>query len=120
VQTALGGHQSIQELVKPGGRLFQTRQAVIEGIKRSKYLQVVTPQGAMYAFVQVKIPGFNDKKFALDLLEQQNVLVAPGTSFNVPYEDHFRITLLPDEKTMAEVLSRIETQLDKFAKASAG
>ncbi len=116
VQTALGGYQSIQDLVKPGGRLYQTRQSVIDGVKQSKYLQVVSPQGAMYAFVKVKIPGFNDKKFALDLLEQQHVLIAPGTSFNVPYEDHFRITLLPDEATMKEVLGRIEKQLNQLAK----
>ena len=117
MQTALGGYQSIQDLVKPGGRLYQTRQSVIDGVKQSKYLQVVSPQGAMYAFVKVKIPGFNDKKFALDLLEQQHVLIAPGTSFNVPYEDHFRITLLPDEATMKEVLGRIETQLNQFVLA---
>jgi alanine-synthesizing transaminase len=114
VQTALGGHQSIKELVIPGGRLYQTRQAVIEGVKRSRYLQVVVPQGAMYAFVKVNLPGFNDQKFALDLLEQQHVLVAPGTSFNVPYADHFRITLLPDEKSMTDVLARVHTLLDQY------
>jgi alanine-synthesizing transaminase len=120
VQTALGGHQSIYDLTKPGGRLYQTRQAVIDGVKRSKHLSVVAPQGAMYAFGKAKTPGFNDQKFALDLLERQHVLVAPGTSFNVPYQDHFRITLLPDEKTMAEVLSRVETLLDGYATGKAG
>jgi alanine-synthesizing transaminase len=53
----------------------------------------------MYAFVRVKtdeIPDFDDQTFALDLLEQKHVLLAPGTSFNVPYRDHFRTTLLPD------------------------
>jgi alanine-synthesizing transaminase len=119
VQTALGGHQSIFDLTKPGGRLYQTRQAVIDGVKRSRHLEVVAPQGAMYAFVKAKLPGFNDQRFALELLERQHVLVAPGTSFNVPYQDHFRITLLPDEKTMAEVLGRIETLLAGYAAGSA-
>ena len=119
VQTALGGVQSIRELVRPGGRLWQTRQAVIEGVKRSKFLSVMAPQGAMYAFVKVKLPGFDDQKFALDLLEQKHVLVAPGTSFNVPYADHFRITLLPDEKTMAEVLGRVEDLLAEYAAPAA-
>ncbi len=112
VQAALTGYQSIHDLTKPGGRLYQTRQAMIDGIKRSRHLSVVAPQGAMYAFVKAKTPGFHDKTFALDLLEKKHVLIAPGTSFNVPYQDHFRITLLPDETIMAEVLRRIETLLD--------
>jgi alanine-synthesizing transaminase len=117
VQTALGGYQSVYDLTKPGGRLYQTRRAIIEGAARSRYLQVQPPGGAMYAFVKVKgerLPGFNDQRFALDLLEKEHVLVAPGTSFNVPYQDHFRITLLPDEKTMAEVFARIERILDGY------
>ena len=114
VQTALGGYQSILELTSPGGRLYQTRQAMLAGVRASRFFDVVAPQGAMYAFVRVKseaLPGFDDQRFALDLLEKQHVLLAPGRSFNVPYQDHFRITLLPDEKTMAEVFQRMEVQL---------
>jgi alanine-synthesizing transaminase len=62
-----------------------------------------------------KLPDFSDQKFALDLLERKHVLVAPGTSFNVPYRDHFRITLLPDEETMAQVFKRMEDLLDDYA-----
>jgi alanine-synthesizing transaminase len=72
----------------------------------------------MYAFVRVdtsKLPNFDDQKFALDLLERKHVLVAPGTSFNVPYRDHFRITLLPDEDTMVQVFARMEELLDDYA-----
>jgi alanine-synthesizing transaminase len=119
VQTALGGHQSIHELTRPGGRLYETRRAIISSIEKSNYMSVVVPQGAMYAFVRVdgsKLPeGFDDEKFALDLLEQKHVLVAPGTSFNVPYRDHFRITLLPDHDQMIDVLSRMEALLDEYA-----
>jgi alanine-synthesizing transaminase len=74
----------------------------------------------MYAFVKINLPGIDDKQFALDLLEKQHVLIAPGTSLNVPYKDHFRITLLPDEKTMADVFARIETLLDGYAAAAQG
>ena len=118
VQTALGGVQSIRELVRPGGRLHQTRAAVLESVKRSSFLSVQVPQGAIYAFLRVdtrRLPGFDDQQFALDLLESKHVLVAPGTSFNVPYSDHFRITLLPDEKTMSDVLGRVEEVLREQA-----
>jgi alanine-synthesizing transaminase len=118
VQTALGGHQSIYELTEPGGRLFQTRATVLDGCQRSKYLTVLPPRGAIYAFPGVdlaKLPGFDDQKFAWDLLERKHVLVAPGSSFNVPYRNHFRITLLPDEETMTEVFGRMEELLDEYA-----
>jgi alanine-synthesizing transaminase len=118
VQTALGGHQSIYELTEPGGRLFQTRATVLDGCQRSKYLRLLPPRGAIYAFPGVdlaKLPGFDDQKFAWDLLERKHVLVAPGSSFNVPYRNHFRITLLPDEETMTEVFGRMEELLDEYA-----
>ena len=124
VQTALGGHQSIFDLTRPGGRLYATRAAVLEAVQRSRYLSVVPPRGAMYAFVRVhadRLPSggktFNDQAFALDLLERKHVLVAPGSSFNVPYRDHFRVTLLPDAEQMADVFARIESLLDEYAAA---
>jgi alanine-synthesizing transaminase len=61
------------------------------------------------------VAGFDDRQFALDLLERKHVLVAPGSSFNVPYRDHFRVTLLPDADLMADVLARIESLLDEYA-----
>jgi alanine-synthesizing transaminase len=118
VQTALGGFQSVLELVKPGGRLFDSRQAVIDAVKQSRYLKLVDPDGSMYAFVGVDermLPDFDDTAFALDLLEKQHVLVAPGVSFNVDYRNYFRVTLLPDQATLATVFGRIETLLDDYA-----
>jgi alanine-synthesizing transaminase len=117
VQTALGGYQSIQELTGAGGMLYQSRQAVIEGVQRSKYLELQIPQGAMYAFPRVDtalIPGFSDQQFALELLDKQHVLIAPGSSFNVPYKDHFRITTLPDARKMREVFDKMEEVLDSL------
>jgi alanine-synthesizing transaminase len=97
---------------------------MLAAVARSRWLSVVPPQGAMYAFVRVhaeRLPGgpsgFDDQAFALDLLERKHVLVAPGSSFNVPYRDHFRVTLLPDADQMSDVFGRIESLLDDYAAA---
>ena len=121
VQTALGGHQSIRELICPGGRLYDSRAAIIAAVQRSRFLTLAPPQGSMYAFVGVNpmvLPDFDDQQFALDLLEQQHVLIAPGASFNVPYGNHFRVTNLPDAATLREVFARIEQLLTSYAALS--
>jgi alanine-synthesizing transaminase len=118
VQTALGGYQSILELTRPGGRLYESRRAILEGVARSKYLRLVAPMGALYSFVQVKselLPDFDDQQFALELLEKRHVLVAPGVSFNVPYRNAFRITNLPEPSVLTMVFARIEELLDSMA-----
>jgi alanine-synthesizing transaminase len=121
VQTALGGYQSIRELIAPGGRLYESRRAIIDATARSAFLQLAPPMGAMYAFIGVdarRLPGFDDRQFALDLLEQKHVLVAPGVSFNVPYNTHFRVTTLPDANTLATVFNRIEDVLAGYVQAA--
>jgi alanine-synthesizing transaminase len=121
VQTALGGYQSIRELVSPGGRLYESRRALLDAVKRSRFLQLKATQGAMYGFVGVNpeaLPQFDDQQFALDLLEQKHVLIAPGVSFNVPYRNHFRVTTLPDAVTLKAVFSRIEELLTVQASQS--
>ena len=118
VQTALGGHQSIRELVRPGGRLYESRQAIIDGAARSRHLRLVRPMGALYAFVEVRgdaNPSFDDQSFALDLLESKHVLVAPGVSFNYPQRNFFRITNLPEAGVLSTVFERIEELLDTRA-----
>ena len=118
VQTALGGHQSVRELVGAGGRLYESRATILAAVQRSRFLTLAPPQGSMYAFVGVNpmvLPDFDDQQFALDLLEQKHVLVAPGVSFNVPYRNHFRITNLPDAATLREVFTRIEELLAAYA-----
>jgi alanine-synthesizing transaminase len=120
VQTALGGFQSIGELVRPGGKLFESRQAVIDGVARSEFLEMVAPAGAMYAFPRVStesLPDFDDYQFALDLLEHKHVLVAPGVSFNVPFRDHFRLTTLPEPAIIADAFGRVEELLHSYAVA---
>ena len=118
VQTALGGYQSVRELVSPGGRLYESRRAIMDSVSRSRYLRLAPPTGAMYAFLGVDttaLPDFDDQQFALDLLEQKHVLVAPGVSFNVPYRNRFRITSLPDPATLRTVFTRIEELLTSYA-----
>ena len=118
VQTALGGHQSIRELTSPGGRLYESRRAIVEAARANPLLTVSQPQGALYAFIGVdsdRLPGFDDQAFALELLERKHVLVAPGVSFNVPYRDHFRVTNLPDAATLAAVFTRMGELLEELA-----
>jgi alanine-synthesizing transaminase len=120
VQTALGGHQSVRELVSPGGRLYESRAAILASVQRSRFLTLSPPRGSMYAFVGINplvLPDFDDQQFALDLLEQKHVLVAPGVSFNVPYTNHFRVTNLPGAATLDEVFGRIEELLTAYAAA---
>lgn len=123
VQTALGGYQSIRDLVSPGGRLYESRRTVVDSVAASRYLQLHKPTGAMYAFIGVDtehLPQFDDQQFALDLLEQKHVLVAPGVSFNVPYRNHFRVTTLPDAGTLRTVFTRIEELLGAYASGGVG
>jgi alanine-synthesizing transaminase len=120
VQTALGGYQSIRELTSPGGRLYQARQAIIDGVANSKFLSLVEPQGSMYAFPSVdttRFESFDDQKFALELLEKKHILIAPGSSFNVPYKNHFRLTTLPTERKMHLVFERMEEVLESMQAA---
>jgi alanine-synthesizing transaminase len=123
VQTALGGHQSIRELLSPGGRLYESRKAILTAVKNSRFLKLQPPAGAMYGFIGVdtrELPDFDDQQFALDLLEQKRVLIAPGVSFNVPYRTHFRVTNLPDSAMLREVFARIDELLTSYASAPAG
>src|SRR5690606_15002517 len=82
------------------------------------FLRLTAPSGAMYAFVEVRadvLPQFNDQQFALELLEEKHVLVTPGSAFNVPYQNHFRTTILPDPSTLRTVFQRIEAQLEAWS-----
>jgi alanine-synthesizing transaminase len=121
VQTALGGYQSILELTRPGGRLYESRRVILESVARSRYLELARPMGALYAFVQVRadvLPDFDDQAFAMELLETKHVLVAPGVSFNVPYRNAFRITNLPEPQVLGTVFERIEELLGAQAQAA--
>ena len=118
VQTALGGYQSIADLVARGGRLHDSRQAVIDAVKASRFLDLVVPMGAMYAFPSVRadaFPSFDDHRFAAELLEHKHILIVPGSSFNIPERNHFRITLLPEAEDLAPAFEKINDLLTELA-----
>lgn len=118
---ALVGSDTMRVLTAPGGRLHEARRAVIEGVGKSEFLDVVAPDGALYAFPEVRrdaVTDFDDEAFALDLLERESVLLVPGTGFNVANSHHFRLTLLPEPAEIAEVFVRIERVLARSARSS--
>lgn len=118
IPAALSGPDTIRALCAPGGRLYETRRAVLECCEASRYLDVVAPEAALYAFPAFNrdlLPHLDDHRFALELLEAEHVLIVPGSSFNVRYRNHFRITLLPQADTMREVFARIEKSLARHA-----
>ena len=118
VAAALAGEDSIRALTAPGGRLHESRQALIDACAASPHLELVTPDGALYGFPAVvgeAAEGFDDHAFALDLLEQHDVLVVPGSSFNLAARTHFRVTLLPEAEVLRDVFRRIDRALDQRA-----
>ena len=120
VPAALSGPDTITPLCIEGGRLYESRLAVVNACAESEHLQLVLPQGALYAFPAVvgdAAADFDDHAFALELLETEGVLVVPGSSFNVKYRNHFRVTLLPEAATMGEVFRRIDSLLERYAQA---
>jgi alanine-synthesizing transaminase len=122
IAPSIQGADTISPLTAPGGRLHETRRAVIEACAQSKYLDVVAPRGALYAFPSIRraaLPAFDDDAFALDLLERENVLVVPGSGFNDSTRAHFRITLLPLAEQLRDVFGRIERVLARSAAAGA-
>ncbi|MDA3913464.1 aminotransferase class I/II-fold pyridoxal phosphate-dependent enzyme [Oleiagrimonas sp.] len=123
VRPALEGPDTIGPLLAPGGRLHSARQAALDGVATSAHLEMVKPRGAMYAYPAVRadrIPEFDDNTFALRLLEDESVLLAPGSSFNVPQSRHLRLTLLPEPDQLREVFVRIERVLDRMTGETPG
>jgi alanine-synthesizing transaminase len=122
VEQALHGEDTIGALTAPGGRLHATREALVEACAASEHLALVAPRGALYGFPAVvgdAARGFDDHAFALRLLEDEGVLVVPGSSFNVRYRNHFRVTLLPEAGVLRDVFARIDRVLARQAERPA-
>ena len=110
IQTALGGHQSINELVGEGGRLRKQRDLAHQLITAIPGVSCVKPQAALYMFPKLdpKIyPVKDDQDFFLQLLEETKVMLVQGTGFNWPNADHFRIVFLPHEDDLREAIARV-------------
>jgi len=117
VQTALGGYQSINDLVLPGGRLADQRDTAWRLLNEIPGVSCVKPKGALYAFPRLDpevYPIKDDERFVLDLLRSQKILVVQGTGFNWPTPDHFRIVTLPRVADLEEAIGRIATFLQTY------
>jgi len=115
VQTALGGYQSINELVGEGGRLRKQRDLAYELISAIPGVSCVKPQAALYMFPRLDpriYPIEDDQKFFLELLEETKVMLVQGTGFNWPSPDHFRIVFLPHEDDLREAIGRVAKFLE--------
>ncbi len=118
IAPALSGPDSSAPLTARGGRLHEARRVVIEHCAQSDYLDVVAPQGALYAFPSVRaaiLPTFDDATFALELLERESILIVPGSGFNIDARNHFRMTLLPQPEQLHDVFAGIERVLTWLA-----
>lgn len=117
IQTALGGYQTIDDLIKPGGRLLKQRDRAFEMINAIPGLSCVKPKGALYLFPKIdpgKIPIVDDEQFVLDLLTEKKVLLVQGTAFNLSTTDHFRIVFLPHLEKLEAAIVKIGEFLDGY------
>ena len=119
IQTALGGYQSINDLVAPAGRLCKQRDLAYQLLTAIPGVTCVKPKAALYLFPRLDpkmYPINNDQKFILELLETEKVLVVQGTGFNWPDADHFRVVFLPNTDDLVEAIGRIARFLEYYRK----
>ena len=117
VQTALGGYQSSQELLVPGGRVYEQREFIYKALNNIPGITAVKPKAAFYIFPKLDAERFNitdDEKFAFDFLKEQKVLVTHGRAFNWPAPDHFRVVYLPRKEVLEETMNKLEIFLSKY------
>ena len=117
IQTALGGYQSINELILPGGRLLEQRNKAYDLLTQIPGVSCVKPKGALYLFPKLDQKKFNiqdDQKMAMDFLLQEKVLVVHGTGFNWKQPDHFRIVTLPHVDDLEQAMGRLERFLHSY------
>ena len=99
VQTALGGYQSVNEYIQPGGRIYEQREYIYKALTDIPGITAVKPKAAFYIFPKIDVEKFhieNDEQFALDFLHEKQVLLVPGKGFNWHHPDHFRVVYLPN------------------------
>ncbi|MGB3598003.1 pyridoxal phosphate-dependent aminotransferase [Pseudomonas neustonica] len=117
IQTALGGYQSINDLILPGGRLLEQRDTAWELLNEIPGVSCTKPKGALYLFPRLDpkvYPIHNDEKMVLDLLLQEKILIVQGTAFNWPWPDHFRIVSLPRKDDLEMAIGRIANFLKTY------
>lgn len=110
VQTALGGHQSVNSYIVPGGRIYEQREYIYKALNDIPGISAVKPKAAFYIFPKIDVNRFNitdDEKFALDLLRDKKLLIVHGSGFNWPEPDHFRLVYLPRIEDLREASAKI-------------
>lgn len=119
IQTALGGYQSINDLVGPGGRLLRQRDLAHKLLTEIPGVTCVKPKSALYMFPKLDAkmyPIADDQQFAYELLDEERVLIVQGTGFNCPTADHFRVVFLPNTDDLTDAVGRIARFLDGYRK----
>lgn len=117
IQTALGGYQSSDELLLPGGRLYDQREFITNRLNSIPGISAVKPKAAFYIFPKIDIKKFNihnDEKFVLDFLKEQHVLLVHGGGFNWKQPDHFRIVYLPRMEELKSAMNKLEDFLSVY------
>lgn len=117
VQTALGGYQSINELIMPGGRLRDQRDAALKAMEGIPGLSCVKPKGALYLFPKLDLNHYkikDDQQLVLDFLIREKILLVQGTAFNWPDRDHLRIVFLPREDELTKAIERLGAFLERY------
>ncbi|OQS42664.1 pyridoxal phosphate-dependent aminotransferase [Chromobacterium haemolyticum] len=123
IQTALGGYQSIDDLVAPGGRLARQRDLAHKLLTDIPGVSCVKPQGALYLFPKLDpkvYPIGDDQQFILELLQEEKVLLVQGSGFNWIAPDHFRVVFLPNSDDLVEAIGRIARFLENYRKRHGG
>lgn len=117
VQTALGGYQSVNEYLVPGGRIYEQREYIYKALNDIPGITAVKPKAAFYIFPKIDTKKFNifdDEKFALDFLREKKVLVTHGKGFNWGEPDHFRIVYLPNVETLKKATTKLADFLSTY------
>ncbi|MCI1260707.1 MAG: pyridoxal phosphate-dependent aminotransferase [Tetrasphaera jenkinsii] len=110
IQTALGGYQSINELILPGGRLLEQRDTAYKLLNTIPGITCVEPKGALYCFPKIDTEMYgieDDEAFVIDLLRAKKILITHGSGFNWPAPDHFRLVILPSVEDLTDAIDRI-------------
>ncbi len=122
IQTALGGYQSINDLVGPNGRLTRQRDLAWKMLTDIPGVTCVKPKGALYLFPKldpVMYPIKDDEQFMLELLKEEKILLVQGSGFNWPHPDHFRVVFLPHEDDLTEAIGRLARFLGHYRRRAA-
>ena len=117
IQTALGGYQSINDLIAPTGRLTRQRDLAWKMLTEIPGVTCVKPKGALYLFPKLDpkmYPIKDDEQFMLELLKEEKILLVQGSGFNWPHPDHFRVVFLPHENDLAEAIGRLARFLENY------